>query len=127
MTKLEKERRHRKQNNNQCTKKYEKTFNGFIMRMYRNMKSRISGVQQKKCHLYEGKFLLAKEKFYSICSSDPRFLCLFHTWKNSDYDRKLTPSVNRINSKIGYTESNIEFVTHSENSRLGGINRWKTL
>lgn len=67
MTKEERlkyQRERRKLNGNLYTKRYEKTEAGFLMRMYRNMKSRVTGVQSKKAHLYKGKDLLAKEDFY---------------------------------------------------------------
>jgi hypothetical protein len=65
MDKNEKQRLYREKTNNSISKKYEKTPNGFLMRMYRNMKSRVSGVQIQKFHLYEGKELLGKEDFYA--------------------------------------------------------------
>ena len=40
--------------------RYEKTPKGFLMRLYRNMKSRVKGVQQAKHHLYEHCELLRK-------------------------------------------------------------------
>jgi len=44
-----------RKNGNAITHKYEKTKNGFLMRVYRNMRSRIAGVQKEKFHLYAGK------------------------------------------------------------------------
>lgn len=117
MTTLEKQQIYREKNNNIVTKKYEKTKNGFIMRMYRNMKSRISGVQKDKAHLYFGKELLSKEDFYVIAKSSPVFDTLFNNWKDNNYNRKLSPSVDRINPLLGYTKDNIRFVTHSFNSK----------
>ena len=117
MTKAEKQRAYRAKTNNTTTKKYEKTKGGFMMRMYRNMKSRISGIQQKKAHLYAGKELIDKNSFYEIVRSSSEFDLLFSNWEQNNYDRKLTPSVDRINSSIGYTKENIRFVTHSENSK----------
>lgn len=105
-------------------KKYEKTPNGFIMRLYRNMKSRISGVQVQKHHLYKGKELLSKEDFYSWAKSNPKFWELYEVYKNSGYDRKLAPSVDRVDSSKGYMLDNMEFVTHSENSRRGTASRY---
>jgi hypothetical protein len=56
----------RKKNKNEYTKRYEKTKHGFLMRLYRNIKSRITGVQKKKYHLYEGKeFNINKKRFMS--------------------------------------------------------------
>lgn len=117
MDKLAKQRLYRQKTNNVVTKKYEKTFNGFLMRMYRNMKSRVSGIQYKKAHLYVGKELMSKEEFYEIAKNSNDFKRLFLTWELSNYNRKLTPSVDRINSDFGYIKENIRFVTHSENSR----------
>jgi hypothetical protein len=111
---------YRQKNGNSVTKKYEKTKNGFLMRLYRNMKSRINGVQKEKFHLYEGKFLIEKEDFYEWAKNNGQFHLLFEDYELNNYDRKLAPSVDRINSKLGYELSNMEFITHSENSRRGG-------
>jgi hypothetical protein len=125
--KLETQRRYRRITNNIATKKYEKTKSGFLMRCYRNMKSRISGIQKEKAHLYKGKFLLDKKDFYSWSITQDSFNNLFNKWVENNYDRKLTPSVNRINPKLGYELNNIEWITHSENSRLGNLSRFNRL
>lgn len=124
MTINEKQRIYRDKTNNSTTKRYEKTKGGFLMRMYRNMKSRVNGIQKKKHHLYAGKELICKEDFYSLAKLNPEFNRLFNEWELSNYNRKLTPSVDRINPKLGYTVENIRFITHSENSRLGGLHRY---
>lgn len=114
-------REYRRMNGHAATFLYEKTPNGFLMRMYRNMKSRILGIQKMKYHLYRDKELLSKEDFYIWAKNNKQFHVLFKTWVQSDHDRKLTPSVDRIDSKLGYSISNMEWVTHSENSRRGSI------
>ncbi len=106
-------------------KKYEKTPNGFLMRMYRNMKSRVNGIQIQKYHLYKGKELLEKEDFYTWAKSNETFWKLYEEYKNSGYDRKLAPSVDRVDSSKGYVIENMEFVTHSENSRRGSNSRFR--
>lgn len=105
--------------NKNIWRNYEKKPDGFIMRLYRNMKSRITGVQKQKHHLYKGKSLLSKEEFYKWAKSNNDFKTLFKEYVKSNYDRKLAPSVDRIDSKLGYEINNMEFVTHSENSRRG--------
>lgn len=118
---MENQRVYRKNNKNISTKIYEKTERGFIMRLYRNMKSRIEGVQKGKFHLYSGKELLDKHTFYKWAINNEKFIKLFRSYKESGFPMRLAPSVDRKNSSIGYVLENMEFVTHSENSRRGSI------
>jgi hypothetical protein len=118
---LQRERRAR--NGNKEIHKYEKTKNGFLVRMYRNMKSRVEGVQWKKFHLYYGKELINKETFYKWANESYDFHNLFNIWESSCYNRKLTPTVDRIDSSKGYSLDNMRWITHSENSRLGNESR----
>lgn len=131
ITKNEKQQILRKSNNNASTKKYEKTKNGFLMRLYRNMLSRTTGVQRAKYHLYAGCSILTKEDFYKWAKASADFHNLFVLWENSNYDRKFTPSVDRVDSFHGYELWNMEWVTHSENSRRGCLNKhygtWKNI
>lgn len=94
------------------------------MRTYRNMKSRVLGIQKKKAHLYKGLPLLPKEEFYSWSKNNQDFLMLFNTWITADYNQKLTPSIDRINSKLGYKLDNIRWITLSENSLNGTRSRY---
>lgn len=122
----EEQRNYRIETKNTATKKYEKTKTGFLVRLYRNMLSRISGVQKQKAHLYIGKDILSKKVFYNWAINDVSFNLLFADYENSGYDRKKAPSVDRINSKNGYSLDNMEFITHSENSRRGAISKQNT-
>lgn len=121
---LEKQRIYRAKTGNANTKKYERTKKGKLMRNYRNMESRIKGIQWRKAHLYEGKELISRDEFYNWAMNKPEFHRLFEDWVSSDYDRKLSPSVDRIDSSKGYTLDNMEWVTHSENSRRGTMSRY---
>ena len=125
MNKNEKQRIYRLKTNNICTKKYEKTKKGFLVRLYRNMLSRVSGVQFTKFYLYQGKSILDKNTFYEWALNDNNFNKLFDAYEQSGYERKLAPSVDRINSNLGYEITNMEFVTMSENSKRGSISRYK--
>ena len=116
---LEYQRALRVSNGNRHTKKYEKTMSGYLMRMYRNMKSRIEGVQSLKAHLYRGKELMDKDSFYEFAKCSPMFLVLFHQYEKEGYPRKLAPTADRIDSSKGYSINNIQWVTHSVNSSLG--------
>jgi len=119
INKLQRERR--ASNNNSDTRKYEKTHKGFAMRLYRNMQSRVDGVQWRKKHLYENLTILPREQFYEWILSNETFLKLFEDYKASGYQRKLAPSVDRLDSLKGYELDNMEIVTMSENSRRGAV------
>jgi hypothetical protein len=88
------------------------------MRAYRNMQSRVTGVQKKKAHLYKGLPILPRQDFYAWAKDNPDFWRLYRRWIAAGYDRKLTPSVNRVDPNKGYTLDNIEWLTHSVNSSL---------
>jgi hypothetical protein len=117
--KLEWQRNRRANNDNSWTRKYEKTKKGFLVRMYRNMKSRTCGIQKKKSHLYLGLTLLEKDLFYDWALSSEQFHAMFSAWELSNYHRKLTPTVDRIDSEFGYIVENMQWLTHSDNSRKG--------
>lgn len=122
MDKLKKQKIYRSRTGNLATKKYEKTHKGFLMRLYRNMKSRVAGIQKKCIHLYYGKELLPKDEFYNWANSSPEFYRIFDKYEKSGYDRKEAPTVDRIDPSKGYSIDNMRWITHSENSRLGSIN-----
>jgi len=119
------QRERRRRQNNNVTKKYEKTKKGFLMRLYRNMKSRIEGIQKVKIHLYLDKDILDKQEFYKWSLNNPAFHELFDKYEKSGFERKLSPSVDRINPDKGYSLDNMEFITMSENSSRGGYGAMK--
>lgn len=118
---LKQQQERRKRNNYCASKKYEKTINGFLMRAYRNMKSRVVGLV--KPHIYQDLEIISKKEFYKFSIEDKNFIELYAAWKDNNFDRKLSPSVNRINPEKGYTIDNIEWTTHSYNS--ANTRRWK--
>lgn len=109
----QKERRKTKGNLDQH--KYEKTIDGFLMRVYRNMNSRVSGVQSKKHYLYAGKYLIDKNLFYEWSKNNEDFNSLFNNWEKSGYEKKICPSIDRINPEKGYSIDNMRWITFSKN------------
>jgi hypothetical protein len=118
--KNKKQREYRELNGNLNTKKYEKTEKGFLVRTYRNMLSRVTGVTKNKNHLYLGLEILEKESFYKWSLENIEFNMLFDKWIESNYQRKLTPSIDRIDVSKGYVIENIQWITFSENCKKGG-------
>lgn len=114
---LRKQREYRAANGNAVTKRYERTKKGKLMRTYRNMQSRVLGILKLKRHLYEGKDILSREAFYAWAMNSAEFHRLFDGWVASGYRCGASPSVDRLDTSGGYTIGNIEWVTHSENSR----------
>ena len=123
MDRLAWQRDYRKKNGDIHTKTYERTLSGKLMRTYKNMVHRVNGVVKRGSHRYEGLPILSKEDFYSWSESDTNFNQLYLNWVSSGYDRKLSPSVDREDTSKGYVLGNIRWLTHSENSSLGGKHR----
>jgi hypothetical protein len=114
----------RKQNNNAYTKKYERTKKGFLMRKYHHMMGRVKGEAWYKCvYLWAGKEILPKSEFYDWAIAQSEFHSLFEQWEKSGHERKLCPSVDRIDSKFGYVIGNMRWITFIENATLGARKR----
>ena len=110
--------------NNIHSRTYEKTDKGYLVRTYRNMKSRTSGILKNKAHLYEGLELLDKETFYTWSLNNTDFQRLLEEYRLSGFDFRLAPSIDRKDPNKGYTLENIRWITHSENS--SNVRRNKT-
>lgn len=126
MTREEKnarQREYRAKNGNSCTLKYERTLKGHAMRTYRNMLSRVRGIQKSKLHIYFGLPILSKYDFYEWALNDPVYIDLWEAWTASGHEHKLTPSIDRINPDEGYELYNMRWLTHSKNSSLSNKNR----
>ena len=97
------------------------TINGFLTKSYTRMQDRVRGtsIAHNKGN-WKGKPILPRDVFYTWSRNNPEFLRLYKRWFSSDFDRKLTPSVNRMNSSKGYTLDNMEWLTNSQNSGLSG-------
>ena len=102
------------------SRKYIYTPFGKLVRMYLNMKQRVLGQDKKCAHKYKGLPLCQKEAFYNKFKNDPHYLNLFTTWKNSGFQLKLSPSIDRIINSKGYALDNIQILTQSENRKKEG-------
>jgi|TARA_R110000737_G_C14519523_1_gene475140 hypothetical protein len=107
----------------ESNRRYWKTISGKLMMTYNNMNRRVRGYV--KPHLYNGLELCTREEFYSWSSTNESFVLLYKEWVDSDYSRSLSPSIDRIDSSLGYTFENMQWITLSENSRRGANSRWR--
>lgn len=108
----------RSKNSNLNTKVYERTKKGKLVRTYRNMLSRVKGILKTKAHLYEGLPILDKEVFYEWSLNNDDYHKIFNNWVDSDYDLKLSPSIDRKETDKGYTLDNIRWITFSKNCSI---------
>lgn len=120
---VEKQRKSDERTNAARAQRYTRTKNGYLCLCYGNMRRRVLGWQKNKRHLYEGKEILDRKEFYSWARYDEQFNSLFIKWKEAGQPLKLAPSIDRIDPNKGYILSNMRWITHSENSRIGSINR----
>jgi hypothetical protein len=68
-------------------------------------------------------FCITKEEFFEITNNNEVLKELYENWKANKYILKLSPSVDRINPNLGYEPTNIQFLTHSENTSKGNRER----
>lgn len=101
--------------------RYWKTRKGKLMMTYNNMNRRVRGYV--KSHLYEGLDLLSRDDFYRFSLCGESYHKLYEDWVSSDYERRLSPSIDRIDTSLGYVLGNIQWITQSENSRKGAVSR----
>lgn len=99
--------------------KNSRNANNFLSNLYGNIKRRVTTGGNTDCpHLYVGKPVMPKDAFMVWSKNHPDFLRLYKQWVTFNFDRKLTPVVNRLNSSLGYTLDNVEWITASQNSVL---------
>lgn len=115
-----------------CHIHYRKaTINKFLSHLYSQMNKRVKGKSTKRPDLYKGLPILPRDVFVSWAKNHPDFLKLYKRWFSNDFNRKLTPAVNRMNPQKGYTLDNMEWMTNSQNCGLSGqvikMNRQKAI
>ncbi len=99
------------------TRQYERfTQRGFLMRVYRNMLSRVLGIQKREAQYYQGLPILPKNVFYMWAVGDAEFQRLWTIWQASNLDCKLTPSIDRPDVTQGYVLDNMQWLPNSVNS-----------
>ena len=101
--------------------KYWKTEKGKLMLTYNNMKRRVDGYV--KPHIYNGLDICERYEFYEWSKNNTDFKLLFEEWSSKGFIRKISPSIDRIDTSLGYSVDNMQWITQSENSRKGSISR----
>lgn len=97
----------------------------FLVRLYCNMLGRCVGYQTVKADIYRGLPLLPKTVFYAWALGCQEFWTLWFQWCAAGHPRSLAPSVDRKDSKKGYTLDNMQWLTMGENSAKANVERWR--
>ena len=62
------------------------------------------------------KLLFSQQEFLNWIFNNPKYAELHRQWKQSGYDLKLSPSIDRIDNNKDYSLDNIQVITTLENS-----------
>lgn len=90
----------------------------FINIRYDGIQNRVSGHGDTR---YRGLNRCTREEFKEWASEQKGLHILHKEWSITGNKLKDCPSIDRIDPTRGYTVGNMRWITHSENSRLGGL------
>lgn len=85
------------------------------------MESRVKGIQKEKAHLYKGLPLLRRDEFYSWAYGTD-FIELLRRYKDSGYDARLAPSIDREDTSKGNVEVSMKTIVHYKNGQQHTVN-----
>lgn len=97
------------------SKRYRESIKRLLQNRYLTMSQRASGKFCKRGST--GKEIVSKDDFFKWSSSQMNQIMKLHkSWKESGFNRNLAPSIDRIDSKKGYTIGNMQWITCHENT-----------
>lgn len=87
----------------------------FLLRQHSIMRRRVAGKVPHSAWIYEGLPICSKEEFLEWGLTCPELDDMLETWKDSGYEQRLRPTIDRINGRNGYVLTNMEWATYSDN------------
>lgn len=104
--------------------RWYRSFDGKISATYAGMRQRVNGKGRvETLHIYQGLTLLSRDEFIEWSKNDNNFNRLYAAWVDDYYPLTTSPSIDRIDASAGYTIGNLQWITHSENSKKAAIER----
>jgi len=96
--------------------RYRTNFERIKAHKYRGIVNRCTGGHKNRTYHVEGMHHLNWEEYESWWQTNfVDFMECYYVWKQSDYKNKFAPSIDRIDSKKGYTPENMQWLTFSVN------------
>lgn len=89
-----------------------------VSHRYALMKARVEGRATRRYNV-EGKELLSQDQFYEWAMKNRTLHELYRTWFDSDFDRHLAPSIDRVDNSRGYSLDNIQWLSLEANTSKG--------
>lgn len=91
---------------------------------YAHMTARHDGRATTKSNS-EGKGVMSRQEFFEWCKDFDNlseFMAIYFDWAHNGFQRWDSPSIDRINSELGYVAGNIQWLSYSENCKKNNIN-----
>lgn len=73
----------------------------------------------------EGKGIMSREEFFEWCKDFDNlnvFIAIYFDWASNGFQRWDSPSIDRINSDLGYVAGNIQWLSYQDNCKKNNIN-----
>ena len=106
--------------------RYRKNKDRLLAHIYRGIVNRCNGVQRK--YSSTGTTPISIAEWKSFCTSTrTEFDKLYDAWEKSGFQRRMAPSIDRIDNNRGYTIDNMQWLSQSDNSRKGTmpLSEWR--
>lgn len=114
VTREEKNKYDKYRQRNSFTRIFNHRYSGI---KHRCSKTKKDGRVQKSVY---GKKFLSKEEWNEWCYADEnfkQFMNIYNNWVQNGFPKSLSPSIDRINNKKGYTYTNLQWLSQSENCK----------
>jgi len=95
---------------------YKRTINGLIGKIYQSQK-------YASKNRFDNPPSYTREELIEWVVSQDCFEELYNNWIESDYDKMLIPSIDRIDDYKGYSFDNIQLITWKDNNKKGWLDR----
>lgn len=98
-----------------------------LLSRYYGIKTRCTkNLANGRSYIVKGKNFMTKQEWLLWCYHEDnykKFMTLYNVWVQNNFERKLSPSIDRINHDESYIEGNLQWITTSENSIKGNKER----